>query len=116
MTRQGWKGFVMAGLLGLTGLAAGCSERTEREVRDEVREAGQEVGKAAKDVENAGKEAADGFREGYGGSGTDKRIDDGKIGDNEGVINDGEGPFERHDQRGQDNPLKDGEGPLEGNH
>ena len=40
---------------------------------------------------------------------------DGKIGEQEGVINDGEGPFEQHDQRGEDNPLKDGEGPLENN-
>jgi hypothetical protein len=115
MTRMGWKGFVLAGLLGLTGLATGCSERTKSDVREEVHEAGEGIGEAAKDVENAGKEAADGFRQGYGGSGTDKRIGDDKIGEHEGVINDGEGPFEQHDQRGEDNPLKDGEGPLENN-
>jgi hypothetical protein len=115
MTRMGWKGFVLAGLLGLTGLATGCSERSKSDAREGMREAGQEVGEAAKNVENAGKEAAQGFREGYGGSGTDKKIGDGKIGEHEGVINDGEGPFEQHDQRGEDNPLKDGEGPLENN-
>lgn len=116
MTRMGWKGFVLAGLLGVTGLAMGCSERTKADVREEVREAGEGIGEAAKDVENAGKEAADGFRNGYGGSGTDKQIGDGKVGEREGVINDGEGPFEQRDARGEDNPLKDGEGPLENNH
>lgn len=115
MTRMGWKGLVLAGLLGLTGLATGCSERSKSGAREGMREAGQEVGEAAKNVENAGKEAAQGFREGYGGSGTDKKIGDGKIGEHEGVINDGEGPFEQHDQRGKDNPLKDGQGPLENN-
>jgi len=116
MARLGWKGWVMAGLLGLTGLATGCSDTTKSDVREGMRQAGEEVGEAAKDVENATKEAADGIREGYGGSGTDKRIGDGKIGEHEGVINDGEGPFEQNDQRGEDNPLKDGEGPLENNH
>jgi hypothetical protein len=115
MTRQGWKGLAMAGLLGLTGLAVGCSERTQREVNEEVREAGRGIGTAAEDVENAGERATDGFREGYGGSGTDKQIGDGKIGENEGVINDGEGPFEQNEQRGEDNLLRDGEGPLENN-
>jgi hypothetical protein len=115
MTRQDWKGFVIAGLVGLTGLAVGCTERSKTEVREGAREAGEEIGEAAKEVENAGKEASDGFREGFGGSGTDKRIGDDKIGDKEGVINDGEGPFEQHDQRGEDNPLRDGEGPLEEN-
>ncbi|WP_224366026.1 hypothetical protein [Hyalangium versicolor] len=116
MTRHGWKGFVVAGLLGLTGLAMGCSERGKAEVRESARQVGQEVGKATEDVKEAGKEAADGFREGWGGSGTDKNIGDGKIGDKPGVINDGEGPFEQHDQRGDHNILKDGEGPLEGHH
>jgi hypothetical protein len=115
MTRLSWKGFVLAGLLGLTGLATGCTERDESEVREGMREAGQDIGEAAKDVENAGKDAAEGFREGFGGSGTDKQVGDGKIGDEEGVINDGEGPFEQNDQRGEDNPLRDGEGPLEEN-
>ncbi len=110
-----WKGFMLAGLLGLTGLATGCTERDKAEVRGSVREAGEDIGEAARDVERAGEDAADGAREGYGGSGTDKRIGDGKIGDHEGVINDGEGPFEQHDQRGEDNPLRDGEGPLENN-
>lgn len=115
MTTQSWKGFMLAGLLGLTGLATGCTERDKSEVRREAHKAGENVGKAAKDVEKVGKEAANGVREGYGGSGTDKQIGDGKIGDHEGVINDGEGPFEQHDQRGEDNPLRDGVGPLENN-
>lgn len=115
MARQGWKAFVVAGLLGLTGFATGCSDTTKSEVNEELREAGHEVGKAAKDVEKAAKETADGLREGYGGSGTDKQIGDGKIGEHEGVINDGEGPFEQHGQTGKNNPLKDGTGPLENN-
>jgi hypothetical protein len=116
MGRQGWKGFVLAGLLGLTGFAVGCSDTTKSEVNEELREAGHTVGEAANDVKDSAKEAADGLRDGYGGSGTDKKIGDGKIGENEGVINDGEGPFEQNDQRGEDNPMKDGEGPLENNH
>jgi hypothetical protein len=96
MTLQDWKGFVLAGLLGLTGLATGCSERDKASVREDARQAGQEIGEAAKDVEQAGKEAAEGIREGYGGSGTDKQIGDGKIGEKEGVINDGEGPLEKN--------------------
>lgn len=97
MTRQSWKGFVLAGLLGLTGLATGCTERTESDVREGAREAGQDVGEAAQDVEAVGEEAAEGFREGVGGAGTDKQVGDGKIGEEEGVINDGEGPFEQND-------------------
>ncbi|WP_224241888.1 hypothetical protein [Hyalangium gracile] len=113
MTRQGWKGFVVAGLLGLTGLAVGCTERGQAEVRESAREVGQEVGEATEEVKKAGKEAAEGFKEGWGGSGTDKQIGDGKIGDKPGVIDDGEGPFEQDGQRGDDNVIKDGEGPLE---
>ncbi len=116
MRGTSWKGFMLAGLLGLTGLATGCSDRTKSDVNESLREAGQDIGEAAKDVENAGKDAADGFRDGFGGSGTDKQVGDGKIGNEEGVINDGEGPFEQNDQRGEDNPLREGEGPLEENH
>jgi hypothetical protein len=76
MTRQGWKGYVVAGLLGLTGLALGCSERNKTDVREGARQAGQEVGKAAKEVPNASKDAAEGFRQGWGGSGTDKPVQD----------------------------------------
>lgn len=79
MTRQGWKGFVVAGLLGLTGLALGCSKHDKADVDEGARQAGQEVGKAAKEVQNAGKEATEGFRQGWGGSGTDKRLDDGGV-------------------------------------
>ena len=116
MSRLSWKGFVLAGLLGMTGLATGCTERDKSDVNEELREAGQGVGEAAEDVEAAGRDTVDGVREGYGGSGTDKQIGDGKIGEEEGVINDGEGPFEQNDQRGEDNPLREGEGPLEENH
>jgi hypothetical protein len=66
---------MLAGLLGLTGIATGCNERNKADVREGARQAGQEVGKAAKEVEKAGKNAAEGFRQGYGGSGTDKPID-----------------------------------------
>ncbi len=77
MTRQRWRGFVLAGLLGLTGLAAGCSKR---DVREGARQTGQELHKAADDVEDASKNARDGFKQGWGGSGTDKPIHDGKTG------------------------------------
>jgi hypothetical protein len=97
MRRQGWRGFAVAGLLGLTGLALGCNERSKAEVREGARQAGQEVGKAAKDVEHAGKEAAnaskeaaEGFREGWSGSGTDKTI-----GGNPAVIDNRQQPERR---------------------
>lgn len=96
MVRNTWKTFVMAGLLGLAGLAVGCEER--------------EVGE---DVENYGVEADEGMREGVGGGGVIE--DDAEIGDQEGVINDGEGPFEQNELGGQDTILEEGEGPLEEN-
>jgi len=55
--------------------------------------------------------------EGTGGSG-DSRFGDGKIGENNGVIDDGEGPLEgdgRADDKVGNNPgvWNDGEGPIE---
>ncbi len=77
MMRLGWKRFVVAGLLGLTALALGCSERGKEDVHQGARKAGQKVGKAAKEVQQAGKEAAEGFRQGWRGSGEDKNLDGG---------------------------------------
>jgi hypothetical protein len=107
------KGVVVAGLLGLTGLAVGCRDNQESQLRNDTREAGQEVGNtvddAAKDVRDFGREANEDLREGTGGAG------DVDVGENEGVINDGEGPFEQNDVRGEDNLLRNGEGPIEDN-
>jgi hypothetical protein len=60
---------------------------------------------------------------GLGGSGTtseQRRVGDGKVGKNNGVIDDGEGPIERGgkaDDKIGNNPgvINDGEGPLEKN-
>lgn len=112
MRKQGWKSFVLAGVLGLTGLAVGCTEREEAGVRDDTREVGQELDRAGEDLGAAGREANEDVREGIGGSGT---TTDPNIGDKEGVINDGEGPFEQNEQRDEDSVLKEGQGPLEEN-
>jgi hypothetical protein len=86
MTRQGWKGFVLAGLLGLTGLATGC---TKRDVREGARQTGQELHKATNEVEDATRNASEGFKEGWGGAGTDKTIGD------HNVHKDDQGPREQ---------------------
>lgn len=114
MAKHILKGVVVAGLLGLTGLAVGCQDNREGELREDTREVGDDVGNAAdnaaNDVRDFGRNANEDLREGTGGSG------DVDVGENEGVLNDGEGPFEQNDQRGEDNPLREGEGPLEENH
>jgi hypothetical protein len=109
------KGFVVAGLVGLTGLVVGCNDNQESRLRDDSREVGQDIDntadKAANEVEGFGRDVNQDLREGTGGSGDV----DLNVGEHEGVINDGEGPFEQKDQRGEDNFLRDGEGPLENN-
>lgn len=116
MAKHVWKGFMMAGLLGLTGLAVGCTERQEAEVREDAREVGQEIDntadEAANEVEGAARDVNEELREGTGGAGD---YDDVDIGEREGVINDGEGPFEQRNEVGEDNILEDNEGPLEDN-
>jgi hypothetical protein len=107
MAKHMLKGFVVAGLAGLTGLVMGCTDNQESRLRDDGRQVEQEVDNAANEVEDFGREVNEDLREGTGGGG------DVDIGENEGVINDGEGPFEQNDQRGEDNFLRDGEGPLE---
>lgn len=107
MAKHMLKGFAVAGLVGLTGLVVGCNDNQESRLREDGRQVEQEVDKAAKDVEGFGREVNEDLREGTGGSG------DVDVGEKEGVINDGEGPFEQDDQRGKDNFLRDGEGPLE---
>jgi hypothetical protein len=119
MAKHGWKTFVMAGLLGLTGLAVGCNDRRDTEVREEVREdairADPAVDDAASSMESIDREAAEELREGTGGAGN-LGAEDVDIGEREGVINDGEGAFERPDTAGgEDNPVRDGVGPLEEN-
>jgi hypothetical protein len=109
MAKHMLKGFAVAGLLGLAGLAVGCNDNQEPRLRDEGRQVEQEVDNAANEVEGFGREVNEDLREGTGGSG-DVDVD---IGEKEGVINDGEGPFEQNDVRGDDNILRNGEGPIE---
>lgn len=103
------KALLMAGLLGLTGLAVGCTERQESGLREDGRQVGQEVEDSADAVEGAGQEATEDLREGTGGAGNE----DLDVGENEGVLNDGEGPFEQNDVQGEDNVLREGQGPIE---
>jgi hypothetical protein len=96
------------GLLGTMSGLYGCS-------RQDAREVGKETGEAVKDVKEATRDAAQGFREGFGGSGTESDKD-ADVGRKEGVINDGEGPFEQPRQPGEEpNILHEGKGPLEEN-
>ncbi|MFY0524197.1 hypothetical protein ACN28I_13825 [Archangium gephyra] len=110
MMRQGWKGLALAGLLGALGLTVGCENRREGTVRDEARQAGQAVDKAAREAREAAQEAREaaneaeeGFQEGLGGSGVEREQereqDEAVIGDEPGVINDGEGPIEENERR-----------------
>ena len=113
MASPAWKALMAAGLLGTAGLVAGCTERQQEDVRDSARDVGQEVGKAARDVEDAARGATEGFREGVGGSG-DVKDGDAEVGRKDGIINDGEGPFEqRRIPDGKPTILDDGTGPLE---
>ena len=113
MARPAWKALMAAGLLGTAGLVAGCTERQQQDVREGAREVGQEVGKTARDVEDAARGATEGFREGVGGSGKVKD-GDAEVGRKDGVINDGEGPFEQRRVPGREPTiLEDGKGPLE---
>jgi hypothetical protein len=106
MARQGWKTWAAMGLIAATGLVAGC---TEQEARSNARQVGEEVGEAARGVRDATRGTVEGFQEGVGGSGTDT-----DIGDREGVIDDGEGPFEQPAKPGEKKTLlNDGEGPLD---
>jgi hypothetical protein len=113
MASHMWKAWMVTGLLGTAGLVAGCTEGQQQEVRESAREVGQEVGKAAEDVRDATREATEGFREGVGGSG-DPKEGDADIGRKDGVINDGEGPFEQKRVPNREPTiLDDGKGPLE---
>ncbi len=113
MASHSWKVLVVSSLLGAAGLVAGCTERQQQDVRESAREVGQEVGKAAEDVRDTTREAAEGLREGIGGSG-DAKQGDADIGRKEGVINDGEGPFEQWRVPNREPTiLEDGKGPLE---
>ncbi len=105
MKRQLLKGFMLAGLLGTTGLIVGCTERQEAELQEDTQQVGEEV-------EEFGGEVNEEIREGTGGAGEvfDEDVD---IGENEGVIDDGEGPFEQNEPYGEDNVLQEGEAPLE---
>ncbi len=111
MAKRILKGFVAAGLLGLTGLAVGCQDNREADLREETREVGEDIDNAAdnaaRDVDQFGREVNEDLREGTGGSGDV----DPNIGDREGVINDGEGPFEQNEAEGTF--LEDGKGPLD---
>lgn len=96
------KNLTVAGLVAVAGLTVGCRETREAEIEVEDRELGT------------------------GGAG---QVGDGRIGENEGVLNDGEGPLEENNDRAMRNDaeeaaqdetigrregvLDDGEGPLE---
>ncbi len=104
--RQGLKCLALAGILGALGLTVGCENRREGTVRDEARQAGQAVDEAAREAREAAQEAREttneaekGFQEGLGGSGQEREQDDAVIGDEPGVINDGEGPIEENERR-----------------
>jgi hypothetical protein len=92
-----WKKFAMVGVLAGSSIFVGCKSDRE-EAREDMNEAREEL-----------------REEGTGGSG---QIGDGKVGRNEGVLNDGEGPLEEN-RRNDDttigrNPgvINDGEGPT----
>jgi hypothetical protein len=108
MAKYMLKGFVVAGLL---GLAVGCNDNREPRLQEDTRKAGEDIDRAAdnaaKDVDQFGREVDKDLREGTGGSG----VNDPNIGDKEGVINDGEGPFEQNEANGTF--LEDGKGPLD---
>ncbi len=84
---------------------AGC-QRTTEGVQDDANRAGE-------NMRDFGRDANQELDEGTGGAGRDG-LD---IGDNEGVLNDGEGPLENEETRPGDNPgvINDGEGPIEEN-
>ncbi|HEX8706118.1 MAG TPA: hypothetical protein VF815_45205 [Myxococcaceae bacterium] len=111
MAKHMLKGFVVAGLLGLTGLAVGCQDNREADIREDTREVGQDLDNAAdnaaNDVRDFGREANEDLREGTGGSGNV----DPNIGEREGVINDGEGLLEQNQADGTF--LEDGKGPVD---
>lgn len=122
MAKHAWKGFMMAGLLGVTGLAVGCTEREDAALREDTREVGQDIDNAADNaaqgVEDTARDVNNDLRDGTGGSGVvndDLNDDDVNVGDREGVLNDGEGPFEQPNRPGEDNMLEDGKGPIEDN-
>lgn len=85
---------------------AGC-QRTSEGVQDDMNRAGDDVRQFGGDAENR-------LEEGTGGAGRDDGMN---IGDNEGVIRDGEGPLEDPETRPGENPgvINDGEGPIEDN-
>jgi len=113
MAKHMLKGFVVAGMLGLTGLVVGCQDNQESRLREDTREMGQDIDNAADNAATAprdfGRETNQDLREGTGGAGNV----DVDVGKNEGVLNDGEGPFEQNEAEGT--LLEDGKGPIENN-
>ncbi|MBZ4374770.1 hypothetical protein [Corallococcus sp. AS-1-6] len=80
MWTRRFNGLVVLGVIGTVGFTTGCNEHQQQTVNENARQAGQEVGKAAKDVQHgasraaqivreSSREAAEGFRQGVGGSG-----------------------------------------------
>jgi hypothetical protein len=100
MSKTWMKSLVIAGLVGAAGLVVGCNERREAQ--------GENLGSEMRQgTENLGQETQEGI--GGGGEGL-------QMGDNPGVMDDGEGPLENEQTRPGNNPgiINDGEGPLEG--
>ncbi|MDY7227989.1 hypothetical protein [Hyalangium rubrum] len=113
MARHAWKALMTVGLLSTAGWVVGCDERQQAQLREDARDVGRETSEAVEDVKDATRNATEGFREGYGGSGQEPD-GDADIGRKEGVINDGEGPFEQQRRPGEEpSILDDGKGPLE---
>jgi len=113
---QNWKKLVVAGVLAVAGLGVGCNDRQDRDLNRAGNDVESTVNDAAKDVGAGVDRAAEDIDEGIGGSGRgdNNQVD---IGNEPGVINDGEGPLEDPDTRPGKNPgvINDGEGPLEDN-
>jgi hypothetical protein len=114
---QSWKKLMVVGVLAVAGLGVGCTERQERDTNRAGNEVESTVDEAAKDVGAGINRGAEEIDEGIGGAGNDDN-DQVDIGNEPGVIKDGEGPLEDPDTRPGKNPgvINDGEGPLEGNH
>jgi hypothetical protein len=73
MVQREWKRLALAGLLTVLGLSAGCENR--HKARENARQAGRQVGEAAQEVRETTKEAVQGFKEGMGGSGAQRKDD-----------------------------------------
>ena len=114
---QNWKKLVVAGVLAVAGLGVGCNDRQDRDLNRAGNEVESSVDNAAQDIGAGVDRAAEDIDEGIGGAGNNDNDDQLDVGNEPGVIKDGEGPLEDPDTRPGKNPgvINDGEGPLENN-